>query len=74
MPFHQPGTGRQKNVNFTQKLLINILVQLPNAKGFFTKITKCQSICHRNYIGNCLFIETISLRFQRDPYVVMLPA
>ena len=37
MPFHQPGTGRQKNVNFTQKLLINILVQLPNAKGFLLK-------------------------------------
>ena len=37
MPFHQPGTGRQKNVNFTQKLILNILLaQLPNTKGFFT--------------------------------------
>ena len=34
MPFHQLGTGRQNNVNFTQKLILNILVQLPNAKGF----------------------------------------
>ena len=25
------------------------------------------------YIENSLVIETISLRFQRDPYVVMLP-
>ena len=25
MRFHQPGTGRQKNVNFNQKLILDIL-------------------------------------------------
>ena len=25
MPFHQTGTGRQKNMNFTKKLIIDIL-------------------------------------------------
>ena len=37
MTFHQPGTGRQKNASFTQKLILDILAHLPNSKGFLTK-------------------------------------
>ena len=68
MPFHQPGTGRQKNMNFTHKLILDILFgSITNCKGFLTKKTKCQSICYLNYIENKLVIVTNDLRYQRDP-------
>ena len=70
MSLHQLGTERQKNANFTQKLILDILdilAQLPNINGFIKLKTKCQSICHSNYIENSLVIEAISVRFPRNP-------
>ena len=38
MPSHQPGTRRQKNMNFNQKLILDILFgSITKRKGFLTE-------------------------------------